>query len=108
MGKMGDVCFIKIGQIDHKVEWLVRSVYMNCEGVRNEENIMKLECIKRSGLEDVLGIRIGGDMHAHICELDGCENEIGQRMVHRREEVYTGLCVYGWTRHEESCECQRT
>ena len=31
-------------------------------------------------LEDVLGIMIGGDINAHIWELDGCENENGRRM----------------------------
>ena len=29
-------------------------------------------------------------------------------MVHRIEEVYTGLCVYGWKKPEESCGCQDT
>ena len=29
-------------------------------------------------------------------------------MVHRSEELYTGLCVYGSKRPEESCECQYT
>ena len=32
MGKMGDVCYVKkIGRSEHKFEWLVGSVYMNCE-----------------------------------------------------------------------------
>ena len=31
-------------------------------------------------LDDGLGIMIGGDMNAHIWELDGCENENGRRM----------------------------
>ena len=30
----------------HKFEWLVGSVYMNCEGVRKGENILKLEYTK--------------------------------------------------------------
>ena len=38
-GKMGDVCLVKIRRSEHKFDWLVRSVYMNCEGVRKEENI---------------------------------------------------------------------
>ena len=38
---MEDVCLVKIGRSDHKFEWLVGSVYMNCEGVRKEENILK-------------------------------------------------------------------
>ena len=76
--KMEDVCLVKIGRSDHKFEWLVGSVYMNCEGVRKEENILKLEYIKAvvwRALDDGLGIMIGGDMNAHIWELDGCENE---------------------------------
>ena len=35
--KMEDVCLVKIGRSDHNFEWLVGSVYMNCEGVRKEE-----------------------------------------------------------------------
>ena len=81
--KMEDVCFVKTGRRDHKFEWLVGSVYMNCEGVCKEENILKLEYIKGAvwrALENGLGIMIGGDMNAHIWELDGCENENGRRM----------------------------
>ena len=44
--KMEDGCLVKIGRSDHKFEWLVGSVYMNCEGVRKDENILKLEYIK--------------------------------------------------------------
>ena len=43
-----------------------------------KENILKLEYIKGvvwSTQDDGLGIMIGGDMNAHIWELDGCENE---------------------------------
>ena len=43
---MEDVCLVKIGWSDHKFEWLVGSVNINCEGVRKEENILKLEYIK--------------------------------------------------------------
>ena len=78
IGKMEDVCLVKIGRSDHKFEWLVGSVYMNCEGVRKEANILKLEYIKEviwRTLDDGLGIMIGGDMNAHIWELDSCENE---------------------------------
>ena len=38
--KMVDVYLVKIGRSDHKFEWLVGSLYMNCEGVRKEENIL--------------------------------------------------------------------
>ena len=44
--RMEYVCLVKIGRSDHKFEWLVGCVYMNCEGVRKEENILKLEYIK--------------------------------------------------------------
>ena len=88
--KMEDVCLVKIGWRNHKFEWLVGSVYMNCEGVRKEENILKLEYIKavvRRALDDSLGIMIGGDMNAHIWELDGCENENGRRMKENMNEI---------------------
>ena len=88
--KMEDVCLVKIGRSDHKFEWLVGSVYMNCEGVRKEENILKLEYIKAvvwRALDDGLGIMIGGDMNGHIWELDGCENDNGQRMKENMNEI---------------------
>ena len=40
--KMEDVCLVKLGWSDHMFEWLVGKVYMNCEGIRKEENILKL------------------------------------------------------------------
>ena len=46
MNKMEDVYLVKIGRSDHKFEWLVGSVYIKCEGVREEENILKFEYIK--------------------------------------------------------------
>ena len=63
---------------------------MNGEGVRKEDNIMKLEYIKGvvwGALDDGLGIIIGGDMNAHIWELDGCENENGWRMKESMNEM---------------------
>ena len=86
--KMEDGCLVKIGRSDHKFEWLVGSV--NFEGVRKEENILKLEYIKVvvwRALDDDLCIMIGGDMNAHIWELDGCENENGLRMKENRNEI---------------------
>ena len=76
--KMEDRCLVQIGRSDHRFEWLVGSVYMNCE-----EIILKFEYIKGvvwRALDNGLGIMIGGDMNAHIWELDGCENENGRRM----------------------------
>ena len=88
--KMEDVCLGKIGRSDHRIEWLVGSVYMNCEGVRKEDNILKLEYIKGvvwGALDDGLGIMVGGDMNAYIWELDGCENENGRRMKENMNEI---------------------
>ena len=51
---------------------------------------MKLEYIKAvvwRALDDGLGIMIGGDMNAHIWELDGCENENGRRMKENMNEI---------------------
>ena len=82
-GKMGDVCFVTIMRSDNKFDWLVESVYMNCERVRKEDNILKLEYIKEvvwRAPEDDLCVMIGGEMNAHIWEVDGCENENGHRM----------------------------
>ena len=103
------------------------------EGVRKEENILKLEYIKGvvwRALDDGLRVMIGGDMNVHIWELDGCENKNGRRTKENMnefgiqilncvwdglneatwytEEKNTEICVYGWKRHEESCECQYT
>ena len=78
-GKMGDVCFVTIWWSDNKFEWLVGRVHTSCEGVRNKYNIFRLEFIKevvRTAMEDVLSIMTGGEMNAHIWELDGCENEM--------------------------------
>ena len=48
-----------------------------------KENILTLEYIKAvfwRALDDGLDNMIGGDVNAHIWELDGCENENGRRM----------------------------
>ena len=83
MCRMGYVCFVNIGRNYNKFEWLVGSVYIHCEGVRKEENILNSEYIKGvvwGALEDGLDIMIRCDMNTHIWELDGCENENGRRM----------------------------
>ena len=88
--KMEDVCRVKIGRSNHKFEWLVGSVYMNCEGVRKEENILKLEYIKGvvwRVLDYGLDIMIGSDMNVHIWELDACENENDRRMKENMNEI---------------------
>ena len=97
--KMEDVCLVKIARSDRKFEWLVGSLYRNCEGVRKEENILRLEYIKavvRRALDDGLGIMIGGNMNAHIWELDGCENENGRRMKENMNEIWLQILNGVW------------
>ena len=76
-----DICFVKIGKHDKRYEWLLGSVYMNCEVIRGEENVLKMQRVKdvvsNAKAED-LKILIGGDMNAHIWELDKCENKNGK------------------------------
>ena len=96
---MEDVCIVEIGRSDHKFEWLVGRVYINCEGVPKEENILKLEYIKgvvRRALDDSLGIMIGGDMNVHIWELDGCENENGRRMKENMNQIGLQILNGAW------------
>ena len=76
-----DICFVKIGKHDKRYEWLLGSVYMNCEGIRGEENVLKMKRVKdviSNAKEEGLKIMIGGDMNAHIWELDKCENKNGK------------------------------
>ena len=40
-----DICFIKIGAHANRYNWLLGSIYMNCEGIR-EENVLKMRCVK--------------------------------------------------------------
>ena len=92
---IGYVCFVNIWRSEHKFEWLVGSVCINCEGVRKDENILKLEYIKGvvwRAMEDGFGIMIGGDMNSHIWELDGCEHENGRRMKESINEI--GLQIF--------------
>ena len=56
-------------------------VYMNCEGIRGEENVLKMQRfrdvvsnVKAEGLK----IMICGDMNAHIWKLDKCANKNGK------------------------------
>ena len=68
---------IKIGRVDGKFEWLLGSIYLNCEGVRREENIKKAFIIKavvNKAKHEGQKILFGGDMNAHIWGLDKCEN----------------------------------
>ena len=109
---MADVCLLKIGWSDHKFEWLVESVYMDYEGVRKKDKILKLEYIKEvvwRALDDGLSIMIGSDMNGHIWELDGCENGNGRRMKESMNEmglqilncVWDGLNEATWYTEEK-------
>ena len=111
---------VRVVRTDNKFEWLVGSLYMNCEGVRKEENILKLKYIKEvvwRALENGLSNMIGGYMNVHIWEVDGCENENGRRMMENINElglhilncVWDGLSEATWfTEEREStldCVC---
>ena len=66
-----DNCFIKIGAHAYGYNWILGSIYMNCEGIRGEENVLKIRCIQEvisKAKEDSIHIVIGG-------ELDTCENK---------------------------------
>ena len=38
--------FIKIGAHANRYKWLLGIIYMNCEGIRGEENVLKMRCAK--------------------------------------------------------------
>ena len=78
---------------------------MNCEGVHKEENILKLEYIKGvvwRALDDGLGIMIGGDMNAHIWELDGCETEKCRSMKENMNEIGLQILNCVWAQLNEA------
>ena len=81
---------------------------INCEGVRKGENILMLEYIKGvvwRSLDDGLGIMIGGDMNAHIWQLDGCENENGRRMKESINEMGLQVLNCVWDGLNEATWC---
>ena len=54
---------------------------MNCEGIRREENEIKMHMIKSVvNMANFEGLKIlfGGDMNAHLWELDRCDNGNGR------------------------------
>ena len=58
-----DICFVKIGKHDKRYQWLLVSVYMNCEGRRGEENVLKMQSVKyvvSNAKAEGLKIMIGG------------------------------------------------
>ena len=69
---------------------------MNFEGIRGEENVLKMRCVKEvisKAKEDGLIIMIGGDMNAHIWELDKCENKNGKLLM---DEINLQILNYVW------------
>ena len=40
-----DVCYLKVGTQAQRYERLLGSIYMNCEGVRGDENVFKKCCM---------------------------------------------------------------
>ena len=85
-----DVCYFKVGTQAMRYEWLLGSIYMNCEGVRGDENVVKMQRVKdvvRNAKDEGLKIMIGGDMNAHIWELDKCENNNGKLLKNMVNEM---------------------
>ena len=78
-----DVCFVKIGKKSGKMEWLLGSVYMSCEGTDMAGNKNKLNFITevvQNARAEGLKIMVGGDMNGHVWEIDGIENGNGRLM----------------------------
>ncbi len=89
-----DVCFIKAGLRNGVYEWLIGSIYLNCEGVRYQENVGKVACViktVRDAFSQNMKIILGGDMNGHIWELDKSENMNGKLIKEISKEV--GLVI---------------
>ena len=56
-------------------------------------------------LDDGLGIMIGGDLNAHIWELDDCENENGRRMKENMNEIGLQILNCVWDGLNEATWC---
>ena len=72
---------------------------MNCEGIRGEENVLKIRCVKEvisKAKEDGLNIMIGGDMNTHIWELDKCENKNGKLLKSVMDEINLQILNCVW------------
>ena len=96
-----DVCFLKVGTQAGMYEWLLGSIYMNCEGVRGDENVVKMQRVKdvvRNAKDEGLKIMIGGDMNAHIWELDKCENSNGKLLKNMVNEINLQIMNCVWER----------
>ena len=93
------ICLIKIGAHANRYNWLLGSIYINCEGIRGEENILKMRCVKdviSKAKEDGLNIMIGGDMNAHIWELDKCENKNGKLLKSVMDDINLQILNCVW------------
>ena len=78
---------------------VLESMYMNCEGIRGEENVLKMRCVKEvisKAKEDGLNIMIDGDMNAHIWELDKCENKNGKPLKSVMDEINLQILNCVW------------
>ena len=95
-----DICFIKFGAHANRYNWLICSIYMNCEGIRAEEHVLKMRCVKEvisKAKEDGLNIMIGGDMNAHIIwELDKCENNKAKLLKRVIDEINLQILNCVW------------
>ena len=77
------------------------SIYINCEGIRGEEDVFKMRWVKEviskakevisKAKEDGLNIMIGGDMNAHIWELDKCQNKNGENKIQAKKKTARNL-----------------
>ena len=103
-GKTGGVGFIIKRSLEceaGRYEWLLGSIYMNCEGIRGDENVFKMLCVKdvvRNAKDEGLKIMIGGDMNAHIWELDKCENNNGKLLKNMVNEMNLQIMNCVWER----------
>ena len=94
-----DICFIKIGAHANRYNSLLGSIYINCEDIKGEENVLKMRCAKEvisKAKEDGLNIMIGGDMNAHIWELDKCENKNGKLLKSVMDEINLQILNCVW------------
>ena len=96
IGDSEDICF---GAHANRYNWLLGSIYMNCEGIRGEENVLKMRCVKEvisKEKEDGLNIMIGGDMNGHIWELDKCEKKNGNLLKSVMDEINLQILNCVW------------
>ena len=75
--------------------------YMNCEDVRGYENVLKMLRVKdvvRKSIHDGLKIMIGGDMNAHIWELNQYENNNGKLLKNMVNDMNLQILNCIWER----------